>query len=139
MRRNLSSAIDATNTPVISKASLVRFAMKDYVEVELKRLCSLVDFKPCTNAYIDWASPHVVSWRKNGKIWLCCGFRELNKTIENEPYPLSNIESTINSITNAEVYLKIDFSNASHQLPVDSNTQRLLGSISPNIVNLTTF
>ena len=88
--------------------------------------------QPCTNADIDWASPHVVSWRKNGKILLCCDLREVNKAIKKDPYPLPNIESTINSITNATVYSKIDLSKAAyHQLPVDSKTQRMLGFILP--------
>ena len=57
--------------------------------------------------------------------------REVNKAIKKDPYPLPNIESTINSITNAKVYSKIDLSNANHQLPVDSKTQRMLGFILP--------
>ena len=63
----LSSAIDATITPVISKARPLPFAMKDHVETEVKKLCSLGVLQPCTNADIDWASPHVVSWRKKEK------------------------------------------------------------------------
>ena len=63
----LSSAIDATITPVISKARPLPFAMKDHVEKEVKKFCSLGVLEPCSNADIDWASPHVVSWRKNGK------------------------------------------------------------------------
>ena len=105
--------------------------MKNHVEKEVKKLCSLGVLQPCTNANIDWASPHVVSWRKKEKIRLCCDLREVNKAIKKDPYPLPNIESTINSITIAKVYLVIDLSNAYHQLPVDSKTQRRLGFILP--------
>ena len=49
----LSSAIDATITPVISKARPLPFAMKGDVEKEGKKLCSLGVLEPCTNADID--------------------------------------------------------------------------------------
>ena len=48
-----------------------------------------------------------------------------------DPYPLPNIESTIRSITIAKGCSKIHLSNAYHQLPVDSITQRLFGFILP--------
>ena len=130
-RTVLSSAIDETITPLISKARPLLFTMKDHVEKEVIKLCSLGVLQPCTNADFDWASPHVVSWRENGKIRLCCDLRKVNKTIKKDPNPLPNIESTINSITNAKVYSKTDLSNAYHQFAVDSNTQRLLGFVSP--------
>ena len=68
---------------------------------------------------------------KKGKIRLCCDLRVVNKAIKKDLYPLPNIESTINSITNAKVYSKIDLTIAYHQLPFDSKTQRMLGFILP--------
>ena len=64
----LSSATDATITPVISEGRSCPFAMKDHVEKEVRKVCSLGVLQPCTNAIIDWANPHVVPWKKNGKV-----------------------------------------------------------------------
>ena len=125
----LSSAIDATITPVSSKATPLPYAMKEHVEKEVKKLSSLVVLQPCTTADIDWASPHVVSWRKNGKICLSYDLREVKKAIKKDPHPLPNIESTINSIIISKVYSKMDFSF--HQVPADSNNERLLAFILP--------
>ena len=108
----LSSAIDETITPVISKTRPLPFAMKDHVEKEGKQFCSLVVFQRCNKVDIDSASRHVASWRKkNGKSRICCDLREVNKEIKKDPHPLANIKSTRNSITNAKVYSKIDLSN----------------------------
>ena len=49
----LSSAIDATITPVISKAHHLPFAMKDHVEKEVEKLCSLCVLQPCTSASLE--------------------------------------------------------------------------------------
>ena len=79
----LSSANDEPISPNNSKARFLPFAMEDHIEKECKKVCSLGVLQPCTNADNDWASPHVVSWRKNGSLRLCCDLPEVNKAIKN--------------------------------------------------------
>ena len=82
--------------------------------VELKeQLMDLVE----TNYLRMSKSPYatlVLFQRKEGKIWLCVDYKELNKLIIKNKYPLPLIVDSFDHLVDARVFSKLDLRQGYH-------------------------
>ena len=69
---------------------------------------------------IDWLSPVVLAWKKNGPVRVCCAFRILNKSIISDKFRYL-VRETVCSAT----YKEHAVSQASFRIGVPSDTASL--------------
>ena len=112
-------------SPKFQKARTVPFHYKKMVEDALTKLSNDGIIEPVTHS--DWAAP-IVPVLKESKdaIRICADFKELNKQIECDRYPIPKIEELLSVVGKGKVFAKIDLQNAYLQIPVDEKSQKFL-------------
>nr|GFA03839.1 putative reverse transcriptase domain-containing protein [Tanacetum cinerariifolium] len=65
-----------------------------------------------------WGAPVLFVKKKDGSFWMCIDYRELNKLIIKNRYPLSRIDDLFDQLQGSRVYSKIDLRSGYHQLRV---------------------
>ena len=112
-------------TPKFMKARTVPFYYKQMVEDALGHMVKENILEPVSCS--EWAAPIVPVLKSDKKSLRICGdFKELNKQVQCERYPLPKIEELLSVIGKGKVFSKIDLQNAYLQIPVDEKSQNLL-------------
>jgi hypothetical protein len=65
-----------------------------------------------------WGSPVLFIKKKDGTLRLCINFRQLNKVIVKNKYPLSRIDDLFDQLKDAKIFLKIDLRSGYHQVRI---------------------
>nr|GEV78024.1 putative reverse transcriptase domain-containing protein [Tanacetum cinerariifolium] len=65
-----------------------------------------------------WGAPVLFVKKKDGSFWMCIDYRELNKLIVKNRYPLPRINDLFDQLQGSRVYSKIDLRSGYHQLRV---------------------
>ena len=112
-------------SPIFRKARTVPFYHKPMVEAALDKLVNDGIIEPVSHS--EWAAP-IVPVLKPDKvsIRICADFKELNKQIQCDQYPLPKIDELLSSVGKGKVFSKIDLQNAYLQIPVDEGSQECL-------------
>ncbi len=79
-----------------------------------------------TKSLSPWSSPIVVVQRPGEtKIWLCINFREMNKCIVDDHYPLLRVDDLIDGAGDGPVthFSMLDLAKGFHQIPIEKNSQ----------------
>lgn len=112
-------------SPKFVKARSVPFYYKEMVETALDKMVKEEVLEPVS--YSEWAAPIVPVLKADQKsIRICGDFKELNKQIQCDRYPLPKIEELLSIIGNSKIFSKIDLQNAYLQVPVDEKSQDFL-------------
>lgn len=97
--------------------------MKAKVEAELKRL--VLSDVLSTIDWCDWGT-HMVRLKQYDSVQICCDFKvTLNANLEVERYPLPRVKDLFVENLKAELYSKIDLSEAHMQFKLDKLSQAL--------------
>ena len=56
--------------------------------------------------------------KKDGTLWLCVDYRQLNKMTVKNKYPLPRIDDLFDQLKGASIFLKIDLRSGYHQLRI---------------------
>ena len=83
--------------------------------VHLKELLDKGFIKPSTS---PWGAPVLFAKKKGKTLRLCIDYRQLNKVIIQNRYPLPRIDDLFDQLRGARVYFKIDLRTGYHQLRV---------------------
>nr|GEV64029.1 putative reverse transcriptase domain-containing protein [Tanacetum cinerariifolium] len=59
-----------------------------------------------------WGAPVLFVKKKDGSFWMCIDYKELNKLIVKNRYPLSRIDDLFDQLQGSNVYSKIDLQSA---------------------------
>ncbi|XGW04219.1 hypothetical protein V3C99_015402, partial [Haemonchus contortus] len=81
-------------------------------------LLDLVRRKVIEPSKSDWAFPIVLVEKKDGSIRLCVDYRELNKKIKLDAYPLPNIEAVLQSLAGKQFFSTLDLCSGYWQIPL---------------------
>nr|CAD1829912.1 unnamed protein product [Ananas comosus var. bracteatus] len=65
-----------------------------------------------------WGAPILFVRKKDGSFRLCVDYRELNKVMINNKYPLPRIDDLFDHLQGSRVYSKIDLQPGYHQLKI---------------------
>ena len=65
-----------------------------------------------------WGVPVLFVKKKDGTLWMCIDYRQINKVTVKNKYPLSRIEDLFDQLRRASVFSKIDLRSRYYQLRV---------------------
>ena len=100
-------------------------ALHSQVKEELDKMVENDIITPVSEP-TSWCSPIVVVKKKDDKLRICCDFRELNKYVQRQHFPIPCIDDLLASITNAECFSLLDCKSAYYQLQVSPESQHFL-------------
>ena len=103
-------------TAPISKAPY-RMAPAELKELK-QQLQELLDKKFIRPSYSPWGAPVLFVKKKDGSMRMCIDYRELNKVMIKNKYPLSRIDDLFDQLKGAVVFSKIDLRSGYYQLKV---------------------
>ncbi|GJX74376.1 putative reverse transcriptase domain-containing protein [Tanacetum coccineum] len=88
--------------------------MKDLLE-QLQELSDKGFIRPSSS---PWGAPVLFVKKKDGSFRMCIDYRELNKLMVKNRYPLPRIDDLFDQLQGSSVYSKIDLQSGYHQLRV---------------------
>ncbi|GJY07241.1 reverse transcriptase domain-containing protein [Tanacetum coccineum] len=88
--------------------------MKELAE-QLKELSDKGFIRPSSS---PWGAPILFVKKKDGSFRMCIDYRELNKLIMKNRYPLPRIDDLFDQLQGSNIYSKIDLRSGYHQLRV---------------------
>ena len=68
-----------------------------------------------------WGAPVLFVKKKDGSLWLCIDYRQLNRATIRNQYPLPHIDELFDQLHGSRVYSMIDLRSGYHQLRVREN------------------
>ena len=72
----------------------------------------------------EYASPVVLTSRKNGDPRLCVDYRVLNKKIIRDRYPLPLVEDILNKLQGAEIFSTLNLKDAFFHVPLEPESTK---------------
>ena len=85
------------------------------LRVQLQELLDKGFIKPSTS---PWAAPVLFAKKKDKTLRLCIDYRQLNRVMIKNQYPLPRIDDLFDQLRGARVHSKIDLRTGYHQLRV---------------------
>nr|GEV17640.1 putative reverse transcriptase domain-containing protein [Tanacetum cinerariifolium] len=83
--------------------------------IQLQELLEKGFIRPSSS---PWGAPVLFMKKKDGSFRMCIDYRELNKLIVKNRYPLSRIDDLFDQLQGSSVYSKIDLRSGYHQLRI---------------------
>lgn len=80
----------------------------------------------------DYASPVVLTAKKDGSTRLCIDYKQLNKKIVCDRYPPPLIEDQLDLLQTAKYFSTLDLKNGFFHVPVEKNSQKYTAFIVPD-------
>ena len=114
-----------TSTPKFVKARPVPYALKLKTDKELDHLVETGILEKVS--YSNWATPIVLVPKSNGNVRMCGDFKvTVNPVWEVDRYPLPRTEDIFASLSQGQMFSKIDLKDTYLQIEVDDSTKELL-------------
>ena len=111
--------------PKFFKPRPMAFAIKEKVEVELKRLEDLGVIEKVK--YCDWAAPIVPVSKPSGSIRICGDFKvTINPWLKVPDYPFPTVDELFATLNGGEKFTKLDLSQAYQQMELDESSRNLV-------------
>ncbi|XP_076280086.1 uncharacterized protein LOC143208958 [Lasioglossum baleicum] len=85
--------------------------------------------QPSTSEY---ASPIVIVPKKNGSYRVCIDYRELNKRIKRDHFPMPLIAEKIDELRNARIFSVIDLKNSYLHVPIAKESVKYTAFVTPD-------
>ncbi|GKB58571.1 hypothetical protein Tco_0914757 [Tanacetum coccineum] len=85
------------------------------LSTQLQELSDNGFIRPSSSPY---GAPVLFVKKKEGSFWMCIDYRELNKLIVKNRYPLLRIDDLFDQLQESRVYSKIELRSGYHQLIV---------------------
>ena len=74
-------------------------------------------------SYSPWASPIVLTKKKDGTTRFCVDYRKLNSLTRKDSYPLPNIEDTFQTVAGSEYFCALDLASSYNQVALDDDAK----------------
>ena len=88
------------------------------LKAQLEELSSKGFIRPSIS---PWGAPVLFMKKKDGSLWLCIDYRQLNKVTIRNQYPLPRIDELFDQLQGSRVCSKIDLRSGYHQLRVQES------------------
>lgn len=109
-------------TPVFCRARPLPYALRERVEAELDEMVRSGVIEPVDTS--DWATPLVPVRKADGGLRICADYKiTLNPALMIDRYPLPKIDDLLVRLNGAQVFSKIDLSQAYNQVELDESKE----------------
>ena len=123
--------IDETVCPVAQPVRRIPFSRREKVTEKLDELMKL-DVIEKVEGPTSWVNPLVVVEKPNGDIRICLDMRQANLAIVREKHPVPTVEETLQEVSNAKVFSKLDLNMAFHQIELHPDSRDITTFAAPN-------
>ena len=86
---------------------------------EVKQIASWLKNGIVRQPQSDYVSPIVLVKKKNGSTRICVDYRQLNKKIVKDRYPLPLIEDELDALQRARTFSTLDLQNGFFHVPIE--------------------
>lgn len=107
--------------PVVVRSR--RFAEVEKDEID-RQISNWLDEGIIRNSQSEYSSPIALAEKKDGAKRICIDFRQLNKKIIRDRYPLPLIEDQIDKLQSARIFSTLDLKNGFFHVPVDEESRK---------------
>ncbi|CAK9829692.1 Retrovirus-related Pol polyprotein from transposon 17.6 [Anthophora retusa] len=114
--------------PVIFRPRRLAFTDKEKLRTILDDLLREGVIKPSNSPY---ASPIVLTRKKNGEIRLCIDYREINKNTIRDNFPVPLIDDYLDQLRDKQYFTKLDLKNGFHHVKVAELSIKYTSFITP--------
>jgi hypothetical protein len=104
--------------PLYSMFTEQLVALKEYLTENLRK-------EWIVSSGAEYGSPVLFAKKPNGGLRLCVNYRELNARIRKNTYPLPLIGETLERISRARVYIKLNIRQAFHRIRISEESENL--------------
>lgn len=108
-----------------------RLSSDEKVEVD-KQIAVWLEEGIVQSSHSDYASPIVLVKKKNGSTRICVDYRQLNKKVIKDRYPLPLIEDELDSLQDATIFSTLDLKNGFFHVPVEETSRKYTAFVVPN-------
>lgn len=126
--------IDQDIHPVTQPVRRIPFSRRDKVNEKLEDLLKL-DVMEKVEGPTSWVNLLVVVEKTNGDVRLCLDMRQANRAIVREKHPVPTVEETLQEVSYAKVFSKLDFNMAFHQIELHPDSRDKTTFPAPNGLN----
>ncbi|XP_048584683.1 uncharacterized protein K02A2.6-like [Nematostella vectensis] len=119
--------IDQNIKPVAQPLRRIPFSRRQKVADKLEELEKLGVVEK-VNSPTSWINPLVAVEKPNGDVRICLDMRQANQAILRERHPVPTMQETLQEISDAKIFTKLDLNMAFHQI-----------ELSPESRDITTF
>lgn len=123
--------INPTVKPLAQPLRRIPFSRRQKVIEKLDELEKLGVIEKVTTP-TTWINPLVAIEKPNGDIRICLDMRQANQAIRREKHPVPTVEETLQELSNAKVFTKLDLNMAFHQIELDPNSRDITTFAAPN-------
>ncbi|XP_053667579.1 uncharacterized protein LOC128717928 [Anopheles marshallii] len=100
-----------------------RFAPKEKKVIE-NTLCEWLKGNIIQKSDSDYASPVVLARKKDGSMRVCVDYRELNRKVRKDCFPMRNMEDQIDQLQAAKVFTTLDLKNSFFHVPIEQSSRK---------------
>lgn len=115
--------IDQDIHPVAQPVLRIPFSRRDKVNEKLEDLLKLDVIIDKVEGPTSWVNPSVVVEKPNGDVRLCLDMRQANRAIVREKHPVPTVEETLQEVSHAKVFSKLDLNMAFHQIQLHPDSR----------------
>ena len=120
--------VKSEHTPFHFQPRRLSFFERDKLQVILDDLLKQGIIRESNSPY---ASPIVLVKKKSGELRLCLDFRELNKLVVRDRYPLPLIDDQLDSLKNKRFFTKLDLQSAFHHVKLTDDSTKYTAFVTP--------
>ena len=111
--------LDPSHPPITCKCRRLPWYMKSKVK---QALDDQLEAGIIRQSHSAWCSPLRAVEKPDGSARITGDYKELNKIIEHDNYPIPSIADLYNKLAEADTFSKIDLKAAYHQIPIEENS-----------------
>jgi hypothetical protein len=117
-----------TAKPIKLKPHGTPQSSREYLKNELE---NMIKMDIITVSSSPWAAPILMVKKKDGSLRLCIDYRELNKVVTGNSYPLPRIDDILSSLRGKMFFTSMDMVKGFWQIALDEESQEKTAFITP--------
>lgn len=96
-----------------------------------QQISDMLDVGIIQESSSPWASPLVITTKKDGELRMCVDYRSLNTMTIADRYPMQHVKSILERLSGMSYFAVLDLKSGYHQMPIHPNAQPLTAFITP--------
>ena len=117
--RSVLHTIDTgSEKPVRQRCRVVPYRLRSYVDNEIDRLLAAGLIARAQPGCCPYASPIVVTGKKDGSYRMCVDYRQLNAQTVKDAYPLPRMDEILVQLNKAKYFIALDLLSGYYQIEV---------------------